>query len=55
MDNAGKEIKLHFLMGSILSRDAVWIIVIGELASILKINNRKFVYSDNSEGDVCRI
>lgn len=57
MDKAGKEmeLKLYFLLGSILSRDAVWTSVIGDLAPILKVNNRTFVYSDNPGGHVCRI
>lgn len=57
MDKAGKEmeLKLYFLLGSILSCDAVWTIVTDELASILKVNNRKFVYGDNLGGDVCCI
>lgn len=53
--NARKEIKLHFLTAPILSRDAVWTIVIDELASILKVNIRKFIYGDNPGGGVCRI
>lgn len=47
--NARKEIKLHFLTAPILT------IVIDELASILKVNIRKFIYGDNLGGGVCRI